>query len=199
MRFGKRRLFRRLGFRLDSGESLAVTGANGSGKSTLMRVLAGVLTPTRGTVDLVVDGQAISKEQRPYAVGMVAPYLNVYDAFSTRENLRFLADARRLPDADARIDATLGRVGLAGRADDPVADFSTGLKQRARIAAALLADPALLLLDEPSSNLDAAGAAMVTRVLDEAMDRGAMVIVATNVADEAARCQRTLDVEAFRV
>ena len=197
-RFGRRVLFRKLSFTLEAGHSLAVTGSNGSGKSTLVRIIAGVMRPLKGSVTLHLNGQAVPPEERPLQVGMVAPYLNVYDDFTTRENLQFLAQARRLPDAEARIEATLDLVSLTPRADDRVATYSSGMKQRVRFAAALLAAPPLLLLDEPTSNLDPAGLAMVERIITHQKEVGRLVIVATNDAAEAARCDDQICVEDAR-
>ncbi|MEF8796923.1 MAG: heme ABC exporter ATP-binding protein CcmA [Salinivenus sp.] len=197
-RYGSLLLFRRLSFEMGGGDSLAVTGANGAGKSTLLRILAGVLAPKAGRVCLTVDGEPVAPEVHPRRAGLVAPALGLYDPLSARENLAFLARARRLPDADDRIDAALTRVGLAGRADDPVSTFSSGMRQRVKYAAALLADPPLLLLDEPAANLDAAGREMVEAVVAAQRERGGIVVVATNRADEAARHDRTLRIEDHR-
>lgn len=197
-RFGRLVLFRELSFELGGGRTLAVTGANGSGKSTLLRILAGVLTPTRGTVRLTVDGQAVSREDRPLRTGLVAPYVNVYDGLTAQENLEFLIQARGLDLADARIGDGLGRVGLADRADDLVGTFSSGMKQRMKYAVALLTEPPLLLLDEPSVNLDAAGLDMVERVMEGQIEQGQLLVVATNIAREAERCDEQLCVEDFR-
>lgn len=197
-RYGSLLLFRRLSFTLEGGDSLAVTGANGAGKSTLLRILAGVLTPKAGTVTLRSDGTDVAPAARPQRVGLVAPYLGLYDALTARENLSFLAQARRLPDADRRIDAVLDRVGLADRADDPVSTFSSGMQHRVKYAAALLAHPPLLLLDEPSVTLDEAGRALVESVIDEQRERGGLVVVATNRPEEADRHDRSLRIEEHR-
>jgi heme exporter protein A len=191
-------LFRRLSFTLDGGQSVAITGSNGSGKSTLLRILAGVLTPRAGEVTLTVDGEVVPPEGRPLRTGLVAPYLNVYDGLSAQENLAFLAEARQLSNAAPRIEAALDQVGLAGRTGDLVGTYSSGMKQRVKYAAALLADPPLLLLDEPSANLDEAGLAMVDRVMDRQRARERLLVVATNVAEEAARCDRAVCVEDYR-
>jgi heme exporter protein A len=197
-RFGRLVLFRKLSFTLDGGQSVAITGSNGSGKSTLLRILAGVLTPRAGQVTLTVDGKVVPKEERPLRTGLVAPYFNVYDGLSAHENMAFLAEARQLPDAASRIEAALDQVGLAGRTDDLVGTYSSGMKQRVKYAAALLADPPLLLLDEPSANLDEAGLAMVDRVMAHQRSTEGLLVVATNVAEEAARCDRTVCVEDYR-
>lgn len=196
-RFGHRRLFNGLSFRLGAGETMAVTGANGSGKSTLLRILAGVLTPSAGRAELHVNGGPLEAEQHPLHVGFVAPYLNVYDGFTPRENLRFLARTRGLTRAEIRVEETLDYVMLLDRADDPVSTFSSGMKQRVKFAAATLAEPPLLLLDEPSVNLDAAGLEMVARIVTDQRRREGVVVAATNNAHEAERYDQELRIEHF--
>jgi heme exporter protein A len=193
MRFGRRRLFEGLSVEVEPGAPLAVVGPNGSGKSTLLLVLAGVVAPTAGTVRLRVDGRDVPADERPLRVGLVAPALQLYDPLTARENLAFLAGARRLRDAASRVDAALDRVGLLARADEPLATFSTGMRQRMRLAAAVLHRPAVLLLDEPGATLDADGRALVAALVAEP---GPVVVVATNDPDEAALCPRRLTLAA---
>lgn len=190
MRFGPRRLFAGLTVEVGPGVPLAVVGPNGSGKSTLLRLFAGLAAPTDGAVRLEAGGRAVPPEEHPRTVGLVAPALQLYEPLSARENLAFLASARRLPGAAARVAETLARVGLADRADDAVGTFSTGMRQRLRIASALLHDPPVLLLDEPGATLDAAGRALVDSVLET---RGKVVVLATNDPAEAARCRRRVE------
>ncbi|MDA0377912.1 MAG: ABC transporter ATP-binding protein [Bacteroidetes bacterium] len=197
-RFGQRVLFRRVDHVFDGGVTTAITGSNGSGKSTLVRILAGLTRPTKGDVLLQVDGAEVDMERRPLLCGMVAPYLNVYDGFSPRENLEFLASARGLHHRAERVESALERVQLTDRADDPVGTFSSGMIQRVRLACAILADPPVLLLDEPTATLDARGVGIVRAIVEEASGRGCVVIVATNEPDEAAACDLQLDVESFR-
>ena len=197
-RFGRRVLFQRLSLEADPERTLAITGPNGSGKSTLIKILAGVMKPTRGAVHLSVGNSEISEEERPMYVGLVAPYLNLYDAFTPRENLRFVAKARRISSFQDRISRVLGKVELSTRADDPVGTFSSGMKQRLRFAFALFTEPPVLLLDEPSANLDANGVKLVREIIQQARDDGQIVIVATNDADEAASCDDSINVEDFR-
>jgi len=197
-RFGTRVLFKNLSFTALPGRTIAVTGSNGSGKSTLVRILAGVMKPTRGQVRLRIDGGPVEDTEIPMHVGMVAPYLNLYDAFTPRENLRFVARARRMQNFMDRIEQVLGDVYLLNRADDPVGTFSSGMKQRMRFAFALFASPALLLLDEPTANLDPAGIEMVNRITGRAREDGQLVIIATNDVDEAEACDEIVCVEDFR-
>ena len=187
MRFGRRRLFDGLTVTVEPGGALAVVGDNGSGKSTLLQLFAGLLAPTGGAVRLDVGGQAVEPRDVPRTVGFVAPALDLYDALSARETLAFLAAARALPDAAPRIGAVLDRVGLGGRADDPVSAFSTGMRQRLRLATALLHDPPVLLLDEPGATLDGAGRDLVASLVGDATR---VVVVATNDPAEAGLCAR---------
>ena len=193
-RFGRRVLFRDLSFDLGPGDGLAVRGANGAGKSTLLQIVAGVQAPTAGAVRLRLGEGEVEAGERPLRVGFVAPYLNLYDAFSARENLTFLAHARRLPDAAVRIAAVLDRIGLGGRGGDLVRTYSSGMRQRLRLAAALLPAPRVLLLDEPTSNLDAPGRAVVEAVAAEHRAGGGILVVATNVEHEAALCDSAVEI-----
>lgn len=185
-------------FEVRGGERLAVTGSNGSGKSTLVRIVAGVLAPTRGQVVLQSAGQAVPAAARPFSVGLVAPYLNVYDLYTARENLVFVGRVRGLKHLAPRVEAMLDLVHLRARADERVDTYSSGMKQRVRLAAALLAEPPVLLLDEPTSNLDAAGIRLVEEVLAQQRERGGLALLATNSEAEAALCERRLCVEDFR-
>lgn len=197
-RFGQRVLFRKMDARFRGGTTTAITGSNGSGKSTLVRILAGLMHPTKGNVELLVDGSPVHDEVRPMHCGMVAPYLNVYDGFSPRENLQFLASVRGMGKKNPRIDAVLEQVQMIERADDPVSTFSSGMIQRVRLACALLSDPPVLLLDEPTATLDLAGVAIVRDIIDSAVSRARVVIVATNEPDEAAACEYRIDIGDFR-
>jgi heme exporter protein A len=197
-RFGFRQLFAGLSFRLEPGERLAVTGPNGSGKSTLLRILAGVLQPSEGIVTLQLDSKVVETMNRPRHVGLVAPYLQLYDGFTARENLLFLARARGLANPQQCVEAWLERVALRSYADEFVAIFSSGMRQRLRFAAALLADPVLWLLDEPRANLDEAGRRLVTTLLDEGRRQGRLIVIATNEEDEAAACDRQLYLPHYR-
>jgi len=172
-----------LSFALEAPGAVAVTGPNGSGKSTLLRLLAGLLHPTAGRSLVTLAGREVPPAQRRSALGFASPELAFYEELSCLENLAFAAEARGLRDREAPVRAALERVGLGARADDRVAALSSGMKQRLRLAFALLHRPPLLLLDEPGSHLDEEGRVMVERLVHEEA-RAGLVVIATNETRE---------------
>lgn len=192
--FNRRTVFAGVDIVLRETDSLTVTGRNGSGKSTLLKMLAGVLSPSRGSIDLSLDSKPVTTDQRFRYIGFVAPYLQLYDEFSAIENLKFVQRIRGLQAGEGALVELLKRLGLKDRMDDPLRTFSSGMKQRVKYAFALIHDPPVLLLDEPTANLDAAGIDAVYETI-EAQKRRGIVIVATTNSDEIRRCARILDLD----
>jgi heme exporter protein A len=182
-RFGRRRVFDGLTVAVDQGEVLVVTGANGSGKSTLMLVIAGLLRPTRGRVVATLNGKPLPAEDRRVWLGMVSPDLTLYPELTGLENLRFFERVRGRVPRDGELNALLERVGLSGRGEDLVRTYSSGMRQRLKYAFALAHAPKVLLLDEPTANLDVSGVSMVEEVIAEQRRRGVLVL-ATNEPEE---------------
>ncbi len=197
-RFDHQWLFRQLSLQAEGGQVVAITGINGSGKSTLLKIVAGVLTPVEGDVRLEVQGTRIEPEDRPYVTGFVAPYLNLYDLFSARENLSFIARARGVSLTDTEIEELLDFVQLRMFADRPLRAYSSGMKQRVKLAAALLTHPPLLLLDEPRTNLDDAGRHLVDAIIARQRASGGITLLATNIPEELEGCDTVLSVMDFR-
>jgi ABC-2 type transport system ATP-binding protein len=142
-RFGARAALRGVSFGVAAGETLAIIGPNGAGKTTLLSILGGVLAPSSGSVS-----------RDPRDVGWVPQQPAVYAKLTVAENLALFARLERVAQPAAAVDRMLEVTGLRDRADDELGTLSGGNKQRVNIAAGLLADPDVLLLDEPSSSLD---------------------------------------------
>ncbi len=171
-------LFSGLSFRAETG-FLAVKGRNGSGKTTLLKILASLASPSSGSVSVRQGEQELSGDARRLAVGWSGPDLAFYEDFSALENLLFLSRAGGRPREARDLTRRLEEVGLAGAPGKRVGAFSTGMKQRLKIAFALLFDPPALLLDEPMIGLDTDGRAIVERVV-AARRRDGLVILASN-------------------
>jgi heme exporter protein A len=190
--FNRRVIFREVSFDLSGRDSLSITGPNGSGKSTLAKILSGLLTPTAGTVSMEVGDAPPKAEQRRDYIGFVAPYLQLYDEFTGSENLHLASRIRGRSGSSEQNDNLLKRVGLIHCKDDRVGTYSSGMKQRLKYAFALLHKPVVLILDEPMTNLDEPGIAVVREIVQEQTEVG-IVIVATNDAEEARMCNHNLD------
>ncbi len=185
MAYGPRVLFDGLSARVTSGETLVVTGANGAGKSTLLKIVAGLARPEAGTVRFV-GGQEGGAAQNRLQFGYASPDVNMYGELSGLENLDFFARLRGLPAGQGT--KLLAQVGLsASRGKDLAGAYSSGMRQRLKLAVSLLGAPPLLVWDEPTLALDERGAAFVEQILDAHRERGGLAVVATNDAGEAGR------------
>jgi heme exporter protein A len=183
--FNRRTVFKDISFEVKSGEVLSITGPNGSGKSTASKIICGLLSPTSGEIALTNDGKKIERDEIHEYIGFVAPYLELYGEFTALENLQIEAKARGLKWKDtSKLDEILELVGLFNRRKDELRSFSSGMKQRLKYAAALVHDPSVLVLDEPTANLDIAGTDMVFALVDK-FRRDKIVVVATNDEKEA--------------
>jgi ABC-type multidrug transport system ATPase subunit len=178
-RFGRRKVFEGIEFRLQNRGSLVVTGRNGSGKTTLLKTLCGLLRPTEGEVIISEEGRKLSPRESRGLLGLVMPDLELYGELTAFENLLFLSRMRGcLPEKDT-IRERLAQMGLQEREDDLVSSFSSGMKQRLKYVFALLGRPEILFLDEPAANLDREGALLVDRIINIQKEKS-LVVIATN-------------------
>ncbi|MEI8189775.1 MAG: ATP-binding cassette domain-containing protein [candidate division NC10 bacterium] len=151
------RIFRNLSFTFEKGHAYAILGRNGSGKSTLLQVIAGSIHPTTGTLKYTFDGMEISDEKIFRYISCSAPYLELIEEFKLQEMLQFhFRFKAALPGFT--INKIIGMLGFKNQEHKPIRLFSSGMKQRVKLILAFLSDTPLLLLDEPTTNLDQAGA-----------------------------------------
>jgi ABC-2 type transport system ATP-binding protein len=195
VQYSGRRVLRDVSFSLRPGEIVAYLGANGSGKTTTVKVLTGLLSPGRGRVRL--DGHDIAADPIPYRrrLGYVPETADVYPFLSGREYLQLVGRLRALPQAglDDRIDELLALLGLAQHRRQSLSSYSKGMRQKVLIAAALLHDPEILVLDEPLSGLDVASVLVVKSLLRQLSARGRIVFYSTHLLETAEKlCRRVL-------
>jgi len=175
------------------GVAFGFLGANGAGKTTLIRLLLGLAEPTAGRMRVL--GRDLPGDRRAALarVGAIIEEPRFHTHLTGRENLAVHAAARG-GDAAERIDAALRRVGLAARGDDRVKAYSLGMRQRLGVARCLLADPELLILDEPMNGLDPAGILEMRHVIRELVAEGRTVLLSSHLLDEV---EKTCDVAAI--
>ena len=179
------------------GELVAVIGPNGAGKTTLLSVLGGVLTPAGGSVLWATGNGAGARRSRS---GWVPQQPALYSKLSVAENLMLFARLERVPDPHAAVALMLEQSGLQDRANDQVRELSGGNQQRVNIAIGLLADPQVLLLDEPSSSLDPRQRARLWEFIAALADRGTSIVYSTHDVLEAQNhADRVVALDAGRV
>ncbi|WP_351234254.1 ABC transporter ATP-binding protein [Streptomyces sp. NPDC002133] len=183
---------------VEAGETVGLLGLNGAGKTTLMRLMTGLVSADSG--DIRLFGEPLPMRPRQLArVGAALDAPAFYRWTTGRAMLRILLDTSGLQDR-GRIARCLDRVGLSGAADRRIGAYSQGMRQRLAIAAALLKQPDLLILDEPTNGLDPEGLRMVRRVVAEEASRGAAVLVSSHQLDEIQRvCDRVIMLSRGRV
>lgn len=199
--FSHRLIFGNVNFSLNECSSIGIVGKNGSGKSTLIKVISGIIAQSQGEVSLSIENNSISKDNMFRHIGLISPYLSLYDELSGYENLEFFMNLK-CPDKSAnekeeKVNFLLEEVGLHKRRKDLYKNYSSGMKQRLKLAFALLNEPQLLLLDEPCANLDKEGIEVVYKFANEQRKK-AMLIVATNEESDLKLCDSLIDIEDFK-
>jgi ABC-2 type transport system ATP-binding protein len=175
-RFGRREALRRVSLRANRGEKVAVIGPNGAGKTTLLSILAGIQKPDSGTIS-----------HAPREIGWVPQQAALYSKLTVRENLKLFARLEGSPDVDGAVERMLDQTRLHDRADDQVGVLSGGNRQRVNIAIGLLADPPVMLLDEPSAALDPRQREYLWEFIEGLTAEGTTVVYATHYIEEADR------------
>lgn len=196
--FNHKKLFDNISFEISSGSALAITGKNGSGKSTFVKILSGVLEATKGTWELKKNDSLIPHSEYYKYIGLVSPYLNLYDEFSGIENLQFIAKIRGLNTFAHESEKLLTDFGLYKQRKKEVKYYSSGMKQRLKYCAALLHKPDVLFLDEPQSNLDSEGISVVRTYMKVQSERGILVF-ATNDRDDLSYATKIIDLTSLNI
>lgn len=195
-RFNQEWIFRNFSYQFKMGEKYAILGPNGSGKSTLLSVILGNLSPSEGTIDYQNEGKAIREDEIYQYISFAAPYLDLIEEFSLQETIDFHFQFKGFQEGmDA--EQVLHRLGLAKSQDKPLKYFSSGMKQRTKLALACCSDTPILLLDEPTSNLDVQGINWYHQLIgDYAQNR--LVVVCSNQEVEYSFCDHFIQVTDYK-
>jgi ABC-2 type transport system ATP-binding protein len=186
--FGDRVAVQDLSFELRPGEIFALLGPNGAGKTTTLRMLAGLIAPTTGTIH--VNGESMSTATAPRLrrrIGFLTEAPGLWDRLTVRQNLTVYARLYGLGDVRRKVDEVLDAFGISDRVGDAAAQLSKGLKQRVALARTLLHDPDIVLLDEPTSGLDPESARDVREMILRLRDQQRAVLMSTHHLDEVQR------------
>jgi ABC-2 type transport system ATP-binding protein len=199
--FGTFKAVEDVSFDVRRGEVFGFLGANGAGKSTTIRMLCGLLTPTSGTaridgVDVVRDPEAVKRR-----IGYMSQRFSLYELLTVDENIRFYAGLYGLDDArlGRRREFVLNMAGLAGKEKVPARALSGGWRQRLALGCALLHEPPIVFLDEPTGGVDPVSRRAFWRLIDDLSGHGTTVLVTTHYLDEAERCDRIAIIHAGRL
>lgn len=183
--FGSLKAVDDLSFEVQAGQVFGFLGQNGSGKSTTIRMLLSLIHPTSGSIEIF--GKPIEKNREAILeqVGAIIERPDLYPYLSAKEHLQLFAKVRKQKISEAAINSTLDKVGLAQRAQDKVQTFSLGMKQRLGIAIALVHNPSLIILDEPTNGLDPQGIADIRQLIQYlAKEEGKTVLVSSHLLSE---------------
>ena len=193
--FSEFKIFKDISFELTSGQCLVITGRNGSGKTTLIRVLSQLILPSRGKIALLEDSIIIPKERFYKYIGLVGPYLELYQDLTAQENLIFFARLKDIKDYMGRVTYLMELIGLKGRENDLVKTYSSGMKQRLKYVFALLNEPEILFVDEPRSNLDDQGIETIYKIFEQ-QKKDKILIIATNESEDLKFADMQVDLNA---
>ena len=195
-RYNREWIFRRCNYEFNSGKSYAITGPNGSGKSTLLQVIAGATMHNEGNIAYHIDQKQIEPEQHYKYISIAAPYLELIEEMTAKEILQFHASFKPLIQS-LSIEEILRTVGLETAVNKQLRYFSSGMKQRLKLAQAFFSNTPILLLDEPTTNLDADGIELYHTLISN-YTKGRLVIVSSNVKQEYDFCEGVIEIGSYK-
>lgn len=195
-RFNQEWIFRGVDYTFAGAESYAILGPNGSGKSTLLQVLNGSLTPSKGTLSYFYGDEPVEAEQVFQHLSLAAPYMELIEEFTLTEVIDFHFKFKS-PKTGINTDSVIGLLDMPGSKNKPVKYFSSGMKQRLKLALAFCSDTPMLMLDEPTSNLDTQGVDWYLSLVEQfAANR--LTIICSNQEHEFGFCKHKLNIVDYK-
>lgn len=200
--FSGKSIFKNLSLKLSGKESLTVTGRNGTGKSTLIKVLANLIRNSKGSISVNENNISLPREKWFMKTGLLSPYFNLYDELTGFENLDFFYRLKSNSGSTSkeiteRLEYFLHDVNLFEKRNELVKNYSSGMKQRLKLAFAVMNEPDILFMDEPRTNLDKYGIDILNKFALSHRERG-ILIIATNDEDDKLLCEGILNIEDYK-
>ncbi|MEO6539710.1 MAG: ABC transporter ATP-binding protein [Ferruginibacter sp.] len=205
-RYNREWIFRHCDYEFNSGKNYAITGPNGSGKSTLLQVIAGATLHNEGTIEFIREQRTstlfplaspkVDSEQHYTLISLAAPYLELIEEMTAKEMLDFHSGFKPLTEI-LSVEDILEIVGLKSAINKQVRYFSSGMKQRLKLAQAFFSNTPVLLLDEPTTNLDADGIALYHNLISN-YTKDKLVIVSSNVKQEYDFCEEVIEIAKYK-
>lgn len=195
-RFNQDWIFKHIDYQFLSGHRYAILGRNGSGKSTLLKVISGSLTPSEGSISFFRQGQPISIDEVFQHISIAAPYMELIEEFTLEEMLNFHFKFKAFLSGFDR-DRVIATIGLEKALHKPIRFFSSGMKQRVKLALACTSHSDVLMLDEPTSNLDHHAIAWYHELLAQTVKEERILIICSNQPEEYKTCSEFLELAAI--
>lgn len=193
-RYNREWIFRHLDYIFSGKKRYAIIGSNGSGKSTLLQVIAGALTHNEGQIKMEIGNDLVAEENCHSHIAIAAPYLELIEEMTALEFLSFHSQFKALTITN---EAALSNVNLEKAANKQIRYFSSGMKQRLKLAQAFFCNTPVLLLDEPTTNLDAEGIALYQRLVENfAGDK--LIIISSNDPQEYHFCEEVIEIAKYK-
>ena len=195
-KFQRHRIFKDISYEFSAPGTYALLGANGSGKSTLLRIIAGIQSPSVGKVHFELSGTPVDSKNIFRFISFCAPGMEIVEELTLKEFLEFHFTFKKLLPGFS-VKQIIELTGLSNSSDKPIADYSSGMKQRVKLAQAFFTDTPCLLLDEPCTNLDHSGVEQYNSWI-ESYTKDRLVIVASNDVKEYFFCKERMEVEEYK-
>jgi ABC-type multidrug transport system ATPase subunit len=196
-RYNREWIFKHITYEFESGKSYAILGPNGSGKSTLLKVLSGSLAPSAGSIYYEMNDKAVDVESVFQYLSLATPYVELIEEFTLREQIQFHFKFKNYLSGYSELEV-VHLLGLENAIDKELKFFSSGMKQRVKLALACCSDSAFVLLDEPTSNLDTAGEGWYLELVDKTKRADRLFIICSNQEKEYNFCDQTLSISDYK-
>lgn len=196
-RYKKDWVLRDFSYEFVANKAYVIQGSNGSGKSTLLKIIASYLSPTLGKIDYIIDNHNIDSNQIHQHLTIAAPYMELPEEFTPKEILDFHLGFKLLYGKMNKSEF-LEYIDLKNAEDKPVNKFSSGMKQRLKLGLAILSKSELLLLDEPTINLDSAGIELYHKMIRDFSANRIIIVCSNNIKEEFSFCEASINVNDYK-